>query len=83
MGLFATIVVGLVAGLLASYVMKVKTGLMLDLVLGVIGGFLGGWITSLVLGVNLMSGINLTSLVVAFLGAILAIYLYGWISRRR
>lgn len=83
MGLFATIVVGLVAGLLASYVMKVKTGLLTDLVLGVIGGFLGGWITSLVLGVNLMSGINLTSLVVAFLGAILAIYLYGWISRRR
>ena len=83
MGLFATIVVGLVAGLLASYVMKVKTGLLTDLVLGVIGGFLGGWITSLVLGVNLMSGINLTSLVVAFLGAILAIYLYGWLSRRR
>lgn len=83
MGLIATIVVGLIAGLLASYVMKVKTGLLLDLVLGVIGGFLGGWITSLVLGVNLMSGINLTSIVVSFLGAILVIYLYGWIAKRR
>lgn len=83
MGLLATIIVGLIAGLLASYVMKVKTGLLTDLVLGVIGGFLGGWITSLFMGVNLMSGVNLTSVLVAFLGAILVIYLYGWIAKRR
>lgn len=83
MGLLATIIVGLVAGLLASYVMKVKTGLLTDLILGVVGGVLGGWITSIFLGVNLMSGINLTSILVAFLGAIVVIYLYGLLAKRR
>ena len=83
MGLIATIVVGLVAGLLASWIMKAKTGVLVDLVLGVVGGFLGGWMTSLILGVNLMSGINITSILVALVGAIVVIALYRFISRRR
>jgi uncharacterized membrane protein YeaQ/YmgE (transglycosylase-associated protein family) len=83
MGLIATIVVGLIAGLLASWLMKAKTGVLLDLILGVAGSVLAGWITSLILGVNLVSGINITSIVVAVLGAILVIVIYRWISGRR
>jgi uncharacterized membrane protein YeaQ/YmgE (transglycosylase-associated protein family) len=83
MGLIATIVVGLIAGLLASWLMKAKTGMLVDLVLGVVGGVLGGWITSLILGVNLVSGLNVTSIIVALLGAILVIAIYRFISRRR
>jgi uncharacterized membrane protein YeaQ/YmgE (transglycosylase-associated protein family) len=83
MGLIATIVVGLVAGLLASWMMKAKTGVLVDLVLGVVGSILGGWITSLILGVNLVSGINITSILVALVGAILVIAIYRFISRGR
>jgi uncharacterized membrane protein YeaQ/YmgE (transglycosylase-associated protein family) len=83
MGLIATIVVGLVAGLLASWMMKAETGVLVDLVLGVVGSVLGGWITSLILGVNLVSGINLTSIVVALGGAILVIAIYRFIRRGR
>jgi len=83
MGLIATIVVGLVAGLLASWLMKAKTGVWVDLVLGVVGSILGGWITSLILGVNLVSGINITSIIVALVGAILVIAIYRLISRGR
>ncbi|HNS50793.1 MAG TPA: GlsB/YeaQ/YmgE family stress response membrane protein [Anaerolineae bacterium] len=83
MTLLATIVVGLIAGLLASYLMKAKTGILVDLVLGVVGAILGGWITSLILGVNLVSGFNLTSVIVAVLGAILVIVLYRAFARRR
>ena len=81
MGIFATIVVGLIAGWLASLVMKTGTGLWIDLLLGVIGGFVGGWLTGLLMGVNLMSGINLTSIVVAFVGAIVVIAIYRLIRR--
>lgn len=81
MGIFATIVVGLIAGWLASLVMKTKTGLWIDMLLGVIGGFVGGWLTGLLLGVNLMSGINLTSILVAFVGAIVVIVIYRLIKR--
>lgn len=83
MGLIATIVVGLIAGLLASWLMKAKTGMLLDLVLGVVGGVVGGWITSLILGVNLMSGFNLTSIIVALVGAIIVIAIWRFISGRR
>lgn len=82
MGLFASIVVGLIAGWLASLIMKGKHGLFIHLVLGVIGGFLGGWLSSLLLGVNLMSGINITSILVALVGAILVILIYRLIKRK-
>jgi uncharacterized membrane protein YeaQ/YmgE (transglycosylase-associated protein family) len=81
MGIFATIVVGLIAGWLASLVMKTKAPLWIDMLLGVVGGFVGGWLTGLLLGANLMSGINLTSIVVAFLGAVIVIAIYRFIKR--
>ena len=81
MTLLATIVVGLIAGLLASWLMKAKTGILVDLILGVVGGVLGGWITSLILGVNLMSGFNITSVIVALVGAIIVIAIYRLIRR--
>ncbi len=83
MGLIATIVVGLVAGWLASIIMKTNTGLVTELILGVVGAILGGWITSLLMGVDLVTGINVTSIVVALLGSILVIFLYRVIRRGR
>jgi uncharacterized membrane protein YeaQ/YmgE (transglycosylase-associated protein family) len=61
--------------------MKTKAPLWIDMLLGVVGGFVGGWLTGLLLGANLMSGINLTSIVVAFLGAVIVIAIYRFIKR--
>ncbi len=83
MGILATIVVGLIAGWLASMVMKSKSGLVVDLVLGVIGGFVGGWLTGLLTGVNMMSGINITSIIVAFVGAVIVLFVYRLVMRGR
>lgn len=82
MGIIATIVVGAIAGWLASYVMKTGTNFLVDIVLGIIGGFVGGWLTSLILGENLMTGINIWSILVAFLGAVLVVAVYRAIRRR-
>ncbi len=82
MGLIATIVVGLIAGLVASWLLKAKTGMFVDLILGVVGSILGGWIGSLIVGVDMMTGVNLTSIIVAILGAILVIAIYRFIRRR-
>ncbi len=81
MGIFATIVVGLIAGWLASLFMKSKSGLIVDLILGIIGGFVGGWLTGVVLGRNLMSGINVTSIIVAFIGAVIVLGVFRFIRR--
>jgi len=81
MGLIATIIVGLIAGLLASWLMKAKTGVLTDLILGVIGSIVGGWVSSLITGVNMVSGVNLTSILVALLGAIVVIAIYRAVRR--
>ena len=83
MGLIATIVVGLIAGLVASWLMKADTGVIVDIILGIVGSVVGGWITSLLLGVDLVSGFNLTSIIVAIIGAVVVIALYRFIRRKR
>ena len=83
MGLLATIVVGLIAGWLASVIMKTNTGLVTELILGVVGAIVGGWIASLLTGVDMVTGINVTSILVALLGAILVIAIYRFFRRGR
>jgi uncharacterized membrane protein YeaQ/YmgE (transglycosylase-associated protein family) len=72
--ILAWIVLGLVAGWLAGMLMRGGGyGLVGDLVLGVLGAIVGGWLTGLLLGVDLMTGFNVQSLIVAVLGAIVLI----------
>jgi uncharacterized membrane protein YeaQ/YmgE (transglycosylase-associated protein family) len=72
MGILSWIVVGLIAGWLAGMVMKGGGyGVIGDIIVGVVGGLLGGWIATTFLHIGAgMSGINLESILVAFLGAV-------------
>ena len=67
------IVVGLIAGWLAGQVMRGGGyGLLGDIIVGVVGGLLGGWLGSTVLHISAgVSGINLGSILVAFIGAVI------------
>jgi uncharacterized membrane protein YeaQ/YmgE (transglycosylase-associated protein family) len=75
MGILAWLVVGLVAGWLANMVMRGGRGnVVTDIIVGIIGAIVGGFLASQLFGVaNPVNGINLGSIVVAFLGAIVAI----------
>ncbi|GIK43652.1 MAG: hypothetical protein BroJett011_74850 [Chloroflexota bacterium] len=81
MGFIATIVVGLIAGWLASLVMKSGTGLIGDLIIGVIGGFVGGFLSQVFLGANLMTGINVISIVTALVGAVVLLAIVRAVRR--
>jgi uncharacterized membrane protein YeaQ/YmgE (transglycosylase-associated protein family) len=83
MSILSWIVVGLIAGFLAGLVMKGGGyGVIGDIVVGVIGGLLGGFIASYFFNMgDPMSGINLPSILVAFLGAIVFIFLLRLIGR--
>jgi uncharacterized membrane protein YeaQ/YmgE (transglycosylase-associated protein family) len=85
MSILSWIVVGLIAGWLAGVVMKGGGfGLIGDIVVGVIGGLLGGFIASYFFHVgDPMSGINLPSIVIAFLGAVLLLFLLRLVGGRR
>jgi uncharacterized membrane protein YeaQ/YmgE (transglycosylase-associated protein family) len=77
------IIAGLIAGLLASWVMKARTGIIVDLILGLVGALVGGWLSSLLLGVDLTTGLNLTTILVAFVGAVIVIAIYRALRRER
>ena len=71
------VIVGAIAGWLASLVMGTNRsqGLLADIVIGIVGGVLGGFLLG-ALGIGgVVSGINLTSIVVAFVGAVILIAL--------
>jgi uncharacterized membrane protein YeaQ/YmgE (transglycosylase-associated protein family) len=83
MSLLAWIVVGLIAGWIGSMIVNRRgEGLLLDLVLGVVGAFVGGFIFNMV-GHSGVTGINLYSIFVAVVGAVVVLFLYHALFRRR
>lgn len=72
MGLLSWIVLGLIAGFIAQFLVGGGFGLLGTLILGIIGAVVGGFIAS-ALGFGAVDGIDLTSIVIATLGAILVI----------
>jgi uncharacterized membrane protein YeaQ/YmgE (transglycosylase-associated protein family) len=85
MSILSWIVVGLIAGWLAGKVMKGGGfGVIGDIIVGVIGGLLGGFIASYFFHYgDPMSGINLPSILIAFLGAVLLLFLLRLIGGNR
>jgi uncharacterized membrane protein YeaQ/YmgE (transglycosylase-associated protein family) len=85
MGVLSWIIVGLIAGFLAGQVMRRGGGygVIGDIIVGVLGGLLGGWIAFYFFHVgDTMSGINLVSILTAFVGAILLILILRMIGGR-
>lgn len=72
------LVVGLIAGLLASRVVGTGGGLILDMVIGVIGAFLGHWLFSL-FNINLGPGV-LPMIIVAFVGAVVLLLIWAGLA---
>ncbi len=82
MSFLAWIVLGLIAGFIGSkLVNKSGEGFFLDIVLGIVGAVLGGWLFSL-FGASGVSGLNLYSLMVAVVGAVLFLVLYHAMFKR-
>ena len=82
MAFIAWVELGLIAGYIASKVAnKVGEGLLPDMVLGIVGSVIGGYIFQ-TFGMPGVSGINLYSLLVAVVGAVLLLMLYHALIRR-
>jgi len=83
MGIVSWIVVGAIAGFLASVVMGSKEGLLMMIVLGIVGGLVGGFVASSVLKAGTVDGINLQSILIATIGAIAVIFVARGLGGRR
>ena len=82
MSFIAWIIVGLVAGL-SEWIAGRTHGLLKNLVVGVIGAFIGGFLFSSILGFRYDEGLNLASIFVATVGAVLFLGIFGGIRRGR
>ena len=77
MGILSWIIFGLIAGIIAKWLMPGKDGggLITTVVPGVVGAVVGGWISTF-LGSGKVDGFNFGSLVVAVTGAIVVLWIY-------
>ena len=83
MGILAWIILGLIAGFIASRIVQTRgRGLSLDIVLGIVGAFVGGIIFSALGGIG-VTGFNLWSLFVAAIGAVVILVVYHALFDRR
>jgi len=83
MSILAWIVLGLIAGFIASkMVNKTGEGALLDIVLGIVGAVVGGWLFN-AFGMSQVTGLNVYSLVVSVVGAVVVLFAYHAISGRR
>jgi uncharacterized membrane protein YeaQ/YmgE (transglycosylase-associated protein family) len=83
MSILAWLVVGLIGGFLASKVVnKSGEGLVVDIILGVVGAMVGGFLFNM-FGASGATGINIYSIFVAFIGAVVVLVIYHMVFRRR
>jgi uncharacterized membrane protein YeaQ/YmgE (transglycosylase-associated protein family) len=76
MSVIAWIVLGLIAGYIASKIVnRAGEGLLLDILLGIVGAVIGGWLFR-AFGMHGVTGLNLYSILVAIVGAIVLLVIY-------
>ena len=83
MGILAWIVLGLIAGFIASKIVNnAGEGVVLDIILGIVGAIVGGFLFNQ-FGSEGVTGLNLYSMLVAIVGSIVVLVIYHAIAGRR
>ena len=82
MGILSWIIMGLIVGLIAKFIMPGKDpgGIIITICLGIVGAFLGGIIGSF-LGIGSVTGFNIVSFLLAIGGAVILLILYRLIKK--
>ena len=82
MSIIGWLILGLVAGFIASKIVnKSGEGLMLDIVLGIVGAIVGGFLFSF-FGAAPVTGLNIYSMIVAVVGAVVVLVVYHAVTGR-
>jgi len=83
MGILSWILMGLIVGILAKFLMpgKENMGIIVTILLGIAGAFLGGFLASL-LGLGTVTGFNLKSILIAIAGAIIVLVIYKQFKKK-
>jgi uncharacterized membrane protein YeaQ/YmgE (transglycosylase-associated protein family) len=83
MSIIGWIILGLIAGFIASKIVNKRgEGLVLDILLGIVGAVVGGWLFAF-FGAEGVTGLNIYSMFVAVIGAVVILVLYHAVSGQR
>lgn len=83
MGIIAWIVLGAIAGFITNMIMGGTGGVITTIVLGIVGAVVGGFLAGNVLGVADVTGINVESIIVSVIGAVIVVAIYRGMQGRR
>lgn len=82
MSIIAWLILGLISGFIASkLVNKTGEGMIMDIVLGIVGAVAGGWLFNR-FGMSGVTGLNVYSMLVAVVGAVVVLVIYHALTRR-
>jgi uncharacterized membrane protein YeaQ/YmgE (transglycosylase-associated protein family) len=82
-GIIAWIVLGAIAGWITNLLMGGKEGVIATIILGIVGAVVGGFLAGTVLKVADVTGVNVESIVVAVIGAVIVVAVYRMFTGRR
>lgn len=83
MGIISWIVLGAIAGFLANMIVGGREGVIGTIILGIIGAVVGGYIAEAVFHKGDVTGVNVESIVIAVLGAIVVLFVWRALTRNR
>ncbi|AFJ46887.1 GlsB/YeaQ/YmgE family stress response membrane protein [Shimwellia blattae] len=83
MGVISWIIFGLIAGILAKWIMPGKDGggFFMTVILGIVGAILGGWLSKVIGFGDGISGFNMPSFIAAVVGSIVVLFIFRLIRK--
>jgi uncharacterized membrane protein YeaQ/YmgE (transglycosylase-associated protein family) len=80
MGIIAWIVLGAIAGFIATFIMGTREGILMTIVLGTVGAVVGGFLAGAFLNLKEPMGLNIETIVVSVIGAIIVIFVANLVT---
>ena len=85
MGILAWIILGLIAGAIAKAIMPGRDpgGFIVTALIGIVGAVIGGFLGNMIFGIGGVSGIDIRSILISVVGALVLLWIYRMATRRR
>jgi uncharacterized membrane protein YeaQ/YmgE (transglycosylase-associated protein family) len=84
MGILAWIILGLIAGAIAKALMPGRDpgGFIVTALIGIVGAVIGGFLGNMIFGIGGVSGVDIRSILISVVGALLLLWIYRMATRR-